>query len=159
MSKKYNLYMKYLISLYFAASIFSFLGLLVEVIFSGILDLFKKGILHMRGDVHLAMAPVYFISYFFLTYLVDSIGWNDIAWMQIYFVVFVVYVAEYFFGLLYERIGIKAWHYDHVIMGWRFDLHNKITLAYFPFWCVFAFLVIQYHKYWPKIITALELVF
>lgn len=144
--------MKYFISLYVASFVFSLLGLLTEIFFSAAISILKHGWKNARGDVHLAMTPVYFLSYFFLSAIIDYIGWNNILWMQIYVVACIVYIVEYLFGLVYEKLDIRAWHYDHIFFGIRFDLNNKITLLYFPFWLVFAYLVLEYHSIWTKLV-------
>lgn len=144
--------LSYFISLYAASFIFSLLGLLTEVFFSAGLSLLEHGWKKAKGDVHMAMAPVYFLSYFFLSATIDYVGWNNILWMQIYIVTCIVYLVEYLFGIIYDRLNIQAWHYDHVIFGIRLDVNNKITLAYFPFWLVFSFLVLKYHELWIRLV-------
>lgn len=129
------------------ALIFCSFGLLCEVIFTGIFDAIKTSGKSYKAEVSLLMIVPYFVGYVAGVVIVDAI---DHGGAKIFTIVFIVYVIEYYFGLVYRHFKICPWKYDHkfklndrII---RLDVNGLITFAYLPFWLIFAKLSLKIHE-------------
>lgn len=135
-----------MLELFVASCLFSFFGVLSEIIFTGIYDYFISDKKNWKGEVSLLMFPVYWIAYFLFSTPIHFLFASFLIPFQVQclLVVILIYIIEYCAGRLYLHFGMSCWHYDHVFTLFgkqlRFDVDNVITFLYFPLWYLFAFI-------------------
>lgn len=128
--------------------LFSIFGLMIETTFTG-LGAWWSG--SFKGGVSLLMIPVYSLSYLLgivaIKYLADTVVFE--MKFRIPIIVVTVYSVEWFFGALYQKMGLLPWYYDH---GWASAFSNgNITLYFLPAWVFFGLIVIPAMKIISKL--------
>ena len=128
-----------------ASIIYSLLGLLTEVIFTGVYNFKKK----FKGEVSMLMIPVYSSSYLLMTSVFGDILRSQHQIIRYLAITLMIYVCEYTWGFLFDTFKIKPWHYTHKIKLLRkyFSLHinHRVNILYLPLWVIFA--IISWHFY------------
>jgi hypothetical protein len=134
------------------ALLFGLIGLIVEIVFTGIYKAIEeRNLKALSGHVSLFMFPVYAGSYHIFSALSEY--FKSYPEYQIYFfITLVIYFCEYCWGWIYlNMFNIRAWYYTHQVrIGKRvYNLHlsNFITAIYFPFWYIFSIGIWEYSKF------------
>ena len=112
-------------------------GLIVEIFFTAIVDLFSKRDFNLKGHTSLWMFPIYSLG---LTYgfdVVQQIIPNDFIRYLSY--PLWIWLIEILVGYPASKIGIRIWDY-------RYLSNNKhwkgiISFIHFPIWIIFGILV------------------
>ncbi len=112
-------------------------GLIVEIFFTAIVDLFSKRDFNLKGHTSLWMFPIYSLG---LTYgfdVVQQIIPNDFIRYLSY--PLWIWLIEILVGYPASKIGIRIWDY-------RYLSNNKhwkgiISFIHFPIWIIFGVLV------------------
>jgi len=112
-------------------------GLIVEIFFTAIVDLFSKRDFNLKGHTSLWMFPLYSLG---LTYgfdVIQQIIPNDFIRYLSY--PLWIWLIEILVGYPASKIGIRIWDY-------RYLSNNKhwkgiISFIHFPIWIIFGILV------------------
>tara|TARA_B110000196_G_C20904119_1_gene547362 strand:- start:277 stop:684 length:408 start_codon:yes stop_codon:yes gene_type:complete len=112
-------------------------GLIVEIFFTAIVDLFSKRDFNLKGHTSLWMFPIYSLG---LTYgfdVIQQIIPNDFIRYLSY--PLWIWLIEILVGYPASKIGIRIWDY-------RYLSNNKhwkgiISFIHFPIWIIFGILV------------------
>ena len=112
-------------------------GLIVEIFFTAIVDLFSKRDFNLKGHTSLWMFPIYSLG---LTYgfdVIQQIIPNDFIRYLSY--PLWIWLIEILVGYPASKIGIRIWDY-------RYLSNNKhwkgiISFIHFPIWIIFGVLV------------------
>ena len=112
-------------------------GLIVEIFFTAIVDLFSKRDFNLKGHTSLWMFPLYSLG---LTYgfdVIQQIIPNDFIRYLSY--PLWIWLIEILVGYPASKIGIRIWDY-------RYLSNNKhwkgiISFIHFPIWIIFGVLV------------------
>ena len=112
-------------------------GLIIEIFFTAIVDLFSKRDFNLKGHTSLWMFPIYSLG---LTYgfdVVQQIIPNDFIRYLSY--PLWIWLIEILVGYPASKIGIRIWDY-------RYLSNNKhwkgiISFIHFPIWIIFGVLV------------------
>jgi uncharacterized membrane protein len=97
----------------------------------------------MQGHSSVLMLPIYGA-----TVLLEPLFelYKGSRWYSVRFVVYglVIITAEYYFGRLYNALGICPWDYS----GCKYSINGIIRMDYLPLWClVGAMYEGVYHKF------------
>jgi len=112
-------------------------GLIIEIFFTAIVDLFSKRDFNLKGHTSLWMFPLYSLG---LTYgfdVIQQIIPNDFIRYLSY--PLWIWLIEILVGYPASKIGIRIWDY-------RYLSNNKhwkgiISFIHFPIWIIFGILV------------------
>lgn len=115
--------------------LFALLGLLMEVFFTATGSL-VSGNWNLTGKT----SPWMMIDYGLLGVLLEPIGGPLIRrgiplFIRAACYMVLIFVVEYFSGLMFVAMGLKIWDYSHL----SYNLHGQITLLYAPFWYALGF--------------------
>lgn len=110
--------------------IFAFIGLLIEVFFTGLGKVF-------RGDINLVghTSPWMMLDYGLLGVIIMPIGRPlikrgiPLPFRAIVYMIG-IFTVEYVSGRIFNTFGIHIWDYSDRML----NLHGQITLTYAPFW-------------------------
>ena len=115
--------------------LFALLGLLMEVFF-GAAHSYAEGNWNLTGKT----SPWMMLDYGLLGLLLAPIstplirlGVPLVLRAAAYMVL--IFVVEYFSGLLFVAMGLRIWDYSHL----PYNLHGQITLTYAPYWYALGF--------------------
>jgi len=108
--------------------LFGALGLITEVTFTSLKNLFTQRVYELKGETSLWMFPIYgLIAFFFplIAYRIGSFPWfiRGIIYMLVF------YIVEYLSGLILRKLKICPWNYPP-----KYSLNGLIYFPYAPFW-------------------------
>ncbi len=112
--------------------IFALLGLVMEVLFTGISSLISHGNISMRGHSSPWMMLDYGLLGIVTPWLRNPLKAKKVP-LPLRAVVYMIgiFFVEYVSGILFHKVlGLRIWDYSNL----PFNLHGQITLLYIPFW-------------------------
>ena len=110
---------------------FAFLGLLIELFFTGLGPAITRQDWELEGDCSLWMIPVYGLLGIFVAPVSGALKKRHVPLVlraALYMVL--IFAVEYLFGALFDFLGLEIWNYSKRPL----NLHGYITLTYAPFW-------------------------
>ncbi len=117
--------------------VWGLIGLLIEIIFTGLHNVVIDRNLRAMGTTYLWMLPVYGLGAEALALLRDGI---QNAWVFVPLAVVAIYAIEFSTGWILEKvIGRCPWDYGNA----RFGIMGLVRLDYLPFWLGVALLFDQ----------------
>lgn len=114
----------------FRVLLFAFLGLLIEVFFSGT-GRISRGDWNMIGHTSPWMMPVYGLLGLLIAPVSGALKRQQISLIPralLYMVL--IFIVEYLFGALFDLAGLEIWNYSKRPLNFQ----GYITLTYAPFW-------------------------
>ncbi len=110
---------------------FAFLGVLMEVFFTGLGPAITRGDWDLEGDCSLWMLPIYGLLGIFVAPVSGRLQqWRIPLFLRAALYMAFIFLVEYLFGALFDWAGLEIWNYSKRAL----NLHGYITLTYAPFW-------------------------